>query len=62
MSVEVGEIEAETPVVTCSDGTPTGKVLSGGEQDARPEPSVLIDLTNSEDYKMQAQRKKAEAY
>ena len=53
LSVEVGEIEAETPVITCSDGTPTGK-----EQDAQPEPSVLIDLTNSEDHEMQAPVKK----
>ena len=53
LSVEVGEIEAETPVIACSDGTPTGK-----EQDARPEPSVLIDLTNSEDDEMQAPAKK----
>ena len=58
LSVEVSEIEVETPVITCSNGTPTGKVLSGGEQDARPEPSVLIDLTNSEDHEMQAQRNK----
>ena len=55
LSVEVGEIEAGTPVITCSDGTPTGKVSSGEEQDTQPEPSVLIDLTNSEDYEMQAQ-------
>ena len=49
LSVEVGDIKAETPPgITCSDGTPTGKISSGEEQDAQPEPSALIDLTNFE--------------
>ena len=49
LSVEVGDIEAETPPeISCSDSTPNGKVSSGEEQDAQPEPSTLIDLTNFE--------------
>ena len=35
LSVEVGDIEAETPLgISCSDDTPNGKVSSGEEQDA----------------------------
>ena len=44
--------------ITCSDSTPTGEVSSGEEQDAQPESSVLVDLTNSGDYEMQAPQKK----
>ena len=57
-SVKVYEIETETSEITCSDGTPTGEVSSGEEQDAQPESSVLVDLTNSGDYVMQAPQKK----
>ena len=51
LSVKVGDIEAETPIgISCSDGTPNGKVSSGEEQDAQSEQSALIYLTNFENH------------
>ena len=52
LSVNVGDIKAETPPrisigISCSDGTPNGRVSSGEEQD---ESSALIDLTNFENH------------
>ena len=41
LSVKINEIETqkpkEKPRITCSDGTPTGKLSSGVEQDGQPE-------------------------
>ena len=55
LSIEVGDIKAEIPPgITCNDGAPTGKVSSGEEQDAQPEPSALIDLTNFENQSPQS--------
>ena len=65
MSVKVDEIETdkpeEKPGITCSDGTPTGELSSGVEQDGQPE-SILIDLMNSGDDEMQTPWKKVKTY
>ena len=34
LSIQVGKIEEDTTGITCSDGTPTGKVSSEEQQDA----------------------------
>jgi len=50
--VEVCEIdlnEPGTPVIMCSNGTPTGQTSATKEQDTQPKTSALIDLTNFED-------------